>query len=262
MPVHIPLRLTVLTLAGSLGAGPLLAQTITVYSSGNLPVATARQLTAYVPLSPNTVTWSVNGIANGNASIGTVSDRGLYTAPTAVPMQSDVTVTATSTAYPAKAGSVTLSITQVQPRLWSISPAAVPAGAFTLRLNGAAFPSNVAVKIGDLQATVTRVSATQLLASATAPSAWLGKAQLVQVWATGLGAIGSDVVNLSVSAAAPAPAPTPAPSPAPTPSPRAQPGSGARTCSRPRPRHGQPRRRPLPGAGQLRPERHGRRPLT
>lgn len=234
-------RIAALAVAGSLGAGPLLAQTITVYSSGNLPIATARQLTAYVPLSPNTVTWTVNGIAGGNTTVGTVSDRGLYTAPAAVPTQSDVTVTATSTAYPAKSGSITLSITQVQPRLWGISPTAVPAGAFTLRLNGASFPTNVAVKIGDLNATVTRVSATQLLASATAPSTWLGKTQPVQVWATGLGAIGSDVVNLSVSASAPAPAPTPAPSPAPSPSPAPTP---APTPAPP------PAPSPVPGPGQ------------
>ncbi len=230
-------RIAALAVAGGLGAGPLLAQTITVYSSGNLPIATTRQLTAYVPLSPNTVTWTVNGIAGGNTTIGTVSERGLYTAPATVPMQSDVTVTATSTAYPAKSGSITLSITQVQPRLWSISPAAVPAGAFTLKLNGAAFPTNVAVKIGDLNATVTRVSATQLLASATAPSTWLGKTQPVQVWATGLGTVGSDIVNLSVSTAAPAPAPTPAPSPSPSPSPAPSPAPA-------------PAPSPVPGPGQ------------
>lgn len=213
------LHLALLTRAGSFGSGPLLAQTITVYSSGSLPIGTTRQLTAYVPLSPNTVSWAVNGIVGGNATVGTVSDRGLYTAPSAVPMQSDVTVTATSLAFPAKSGSVTLSVTQVQPRLWSVSPAAIPAGAFTLQLNGAAFPTQVAVKIGDVQASVTRVSATQLLASATAPSAWLGKTQPVQVWATGLGAVGSDIVNLSISASAPPPAPSPAPAPAPAPAP-------------------------------------------
>jgi uncharacterized protein (DUF1800 family) len=230
-------RIAALAVAGSLGTGPLLAQTITVYSSGSLPIASSRQLTAYVPLSPNTVTWAVNGIPGGNTTFGTVSAGGLYTAPATVPMQSDVTVTATSTAYPAKSGSITLSVTQVQPRLWGISPAAVPAGAFTLRLNGAAFPTNVAVKIGDVDASVTRLSATQLLASAVAPSTWLGKTQPVRVWATGLGAIGSDIVNLSISASAPAPspAPSPAPAPAPTPSPAPSPA---------------PAPAPVPGPGQ------------
>ncbi|WP_457425184.1 DUF1800 domain-containing protein [Roseateles sp. P5_E7] len=222
MPAFQPLRLgrlATLTLLGGLGANPLLAQTITVYSSGSLPIGSTRQLTAYVPLSPNGVSWSVNDIAGGNASIGTVDSTGRYVAPAAVPMANNVIVKATSTAYPAKSGSITLTVTQVQPRLWSLSPASVPVGAFTIRLNGASFPANVAVKIGDVQATVTRLSATQLQAAAVAPSTWLGKSQPVQVWATGLGSIGSDVVNLSVSATAPAPAPAPTPSPAPAPTP-------------------------------------------
>lgn len=235
MPAHIPLRLAVLTLAGGLGASPLVAQTITVYSSGSLPIGTSRQLTAYVPLSPNTVSWTVNGIPGGNASVGTVDASGRYTAPPAVPTANNVVVTATSTAYPAKAGSVTLTVTQVQPRLWSVSPTSVPAGAFTIRLNGASFPVNVAVKIGDVQATVTRLSTTQLQASAVAPSTWLGKSQPVQVWATGAGAIGSGIVTLGVAAPAPAPSPTPAPSPAPAPAPAPTPA---------------PPSSPAPGPGQ------------
>ncbi|MFG6461347.1 DUF1800 family protein [Roseateles sp. DXS20W] len=191
-------------------------------------MGSSRQLTAYVPLSPNTVSWSVNNIAGGNTALGTVDATGRYTAPTVVPAANTVVVKATSTAYPAKAGSVMLTVTQVQPRLWSLSPASVPAGAFTVRLNGASFPTNVAVKIGDLQASVTRLSASQLQASAVAPATWVGKSQPVQVWATGLGAIGSDVVNLGVSAGAPvpSPAPSPAPPPAPTPAPAPSPAPG------------------------------------
>jgi len=237
MPSPQPLRfgrLAALTLACGLGAGPLLAQTITVYSGGSLPIATSRQLTAYVPLSPNTVTWSVNDVAGGNTTFGTVSATGLYTAPAVVPTAGNVVVTATSTAYPAKSGSITLAITQLQPRLWSLSPASVPAGVFSIRLNGAAFPNNVAVKIGDLQATVTRLSATQLQATGVAPSTWVGKNQPVQVWATGPGTIGSDIVNLVVSAGAPsgpAPAPSPSPAPAPAPAPSPAPGPGQGTAN-------------------------------
>ena len=110
-----------------MSAAPLLAQTITVYSSGSLPIGSIRQLTAYVPLSPNGVTWSVNDIAGGNASLGTVDSTGRYVAPTVVPMANNVVVKATSTAYPTKSGSIALTVTQVQPRLWSLSPASVPA---------------------------------------------------------------------------------------------------------------------------------------
>lgn len=213
------------------------AQDITVYSSGSLPVGEARQLTAYVPLSPNTVTWSVNDIPGGNASFGTVDATGRYQAPTTIPMANTVVVKATSTAFPTKAGTVNLTITQVQPRLWSTSPSRIPAGAFTLALNGAYFPVNVSVKVGDQTLAVTRVSDSRLNASGVAPASWLGTTQKVQVFATGLGAVGSDIVRLSVSASAPPPpppppapspepGPSPSPSPAPAPSPAPVPPSG------------------------------------
>src|SRR4051812_6728288 len=80
------------------------AADITVYSSGTIAVSDSRQLTAYVPLSPNTVTWTVNGIPGGDSSVGTVSATGLYQAPAAVPPANAVSVAATSTAYPDKKG--------------------------------------------------------------------------------------------------------------------------------------------------------------
>jgi len=64
-------------------------------------VATAgtQQFTATVTGSSNTtVTWSVNGIAGGNSTVGTITVGGLYTAPAVVPNPSTVNVTATSVA--------------------------------------------------------------------------------------------------------------------------------------------------------------------
>src|SRR5258708_16147743 len=40
-------------------------------------------------------TWSVNGIAGGNSTVGTISPSGLYTAPASFPNPNTVTVTAT-----------------------------------------------------------------------------------------------------------------------------------------------------------------------
>lgn len=61
------------------------AQSITVYSSGTLARGATRQLSAYVPLSPNGVTWSVNGVTGGDPTNGTVSATGLYQAPAQIP---------------------------------------------------------------------------------------------------------------------------------------------------------------------------------
>jgi hypothetical protein len=60
------------------------------------------------------VTWSVNGVAGGNATIGTIaatsSTTSLYTAPANVPTPSTVTVTATSVADSTKSASASVSI--------------------------------------------------------------------------------------------------------------------------------------------------------
>src|SRR5579872_756798 len=47
-------------------------------------------------LSSTSVVWSVNGIVGGNSTVGSVSNSGLYTAPTSVPGSGTITVTATS----------------------------------------------------------------------------------------------------------------------------------------------------------------------
>lgn len=197
--------LTVLSLFAL--ALPAWAQTITVYSSGNVTLGTTRQLTAYVPLSPNTVVWSVNGVPGGNATVGTVSATGLYAAPALIPSPNAVTVTATSTAYPAKWGSVTMTITQVQPRLWSANPTRVGVGAFNLDLSGANFASNAVARFDGVSSATARVSSTRLSASGVAILAQLGKSVKVDVLAPGVGAVSSDVIEVSVTDAVNPPPP-------------------------------------------------------
>src|SRR5882757_8376818 len=48
------------------------------------------------PKADAQVLWSVNGIAGGNATVGAISDKGLYTAPALLPDPTSVHVTATS----------------------------------------------------------------------------------------------------------------------------------------------------------------------
>lgn len=67
-------------------------------TSASVPAMQSQQFTATVSNVSNTaVTWSVNGLAGGNSTVGTISTGGLYTAPLLVPSGA-VTVTATSVA--------------------------------------------------------------------------------------------------------------------------------------------------------------------
>jgi len=59
--------------------------------------------------NPN-VTWSVNGVAGGNSTYGTITTSGQYTAPATVPNQPSFPVTATSIQDTTKSGSSTATI--------------------------------------------------------------------------------------------------------------------------------------------------------
>jgi serine protease len=70
--------------------------------------------TAAVTNTSNTaVTWSVNGVAGGSATVGMISAAGLYTAPASAPTPATVTVTATSAADTTKSASAQVTITAV-----------------------------------------------------------------------------------------------------------------------------------------------------
>lgn len=207
-------------LMAALFSAPAYAADITVYSSGNIAIGDSRQFTAYVPLSPNTVTWAVNGIPGGNSSFGTVSDTGLYKSPAEVPTANAVTVSATSTAYPTKSGSITLTVTQIPVQLWSLSPTSVPAGNFTIRINGANITPQSVIYAGDTALATTYISSTSARASGTAQA---GAQLMIRVKNPGLGGTISPPVALRVAAATGDPAPTnpsgvtPTPTPTPVP---------------------------------------------
>ncbi len=66
-------------------------------SSGSTQLGGTLQFTANVTGTANTgVTWSVNNLQGGQASIGTINSTGLYTAPVNLPAHSTVSIVATS----------------------------------------------------------------------------------------------------------------------------------------------------------------------
>jgi serine protease len=71
--------------------------------------------------SNTTVTWSVNGVAGGNSTVGMISTAGAYTAPTTVPSPATVTVKATAAADSTKSASAQVTI--AAPVAVSVTPA-------------------------------------------------------------------------------------------------------------------------------------------
>src|SRR5439155_10266451 len=86
-------------------------------------VGTTRQFRATESgnLAP-TLTWSVNGIAGGNAATGTITPAGLYTAPPTVPSPAAVIVAAADTAFPTAPGSAQALIVGAALGVWLATP--------------------------------------------------------------------------------------------------------------------------------------------
>lgn len=95
----------------SIGQAPAQAAVAISGAPASLDIGTSAQLTATVTNATGGVTWSVNGVAGGNATVGTVSPAGLYAAPAAVPSGGQVVVRATSVSAPAAFDETTIRVT-------------------------------------------------------------------------------------------------------------------------------------------------------
>jgi chitodextrinase len=101
--------------------------------SATLPVGSGSQhFTAEVAnASDDGVTWSVGGVTGGNATVGTISASGEYSAPDHLPSPSTVTVMAVANADPTKTASATVILMQPSAPL-PTAPTALVASNVTL----------------------------------------------------------------------------------------------------------------------------------
>jgi|GEM_PF-3027234 len=72
-------------------------------------------LTATVSNATGGVTWSVDGVQGGNATVGTITTGGVYTAPASVPPAGSVRIRATSVSVPAAYDEETVAIEAAPP---------------------------------------------------------------------------------------------------------------------------------------------------
>src|SRR5947208_12790864 len=80
-------------------------------STATVATNTTQQFTVTVTgITNTTVNWSVNGTAGGNSTVGTITARGLYTAPSSIPNPATVQVTAADQASPSLTGSASVTV--------------------------------------------------------------------------------------------------------------------------------------------------------
>lgn len=86
---------------------------------------------ALIGATDTSVTWQVNGTASGNSSVGTISAKGLFTAPAAMPPTPVVAVSVLLASDPSKVASAQVTLTAPATLTVSVTPqtADVKAGA-------------------------------------------------------------------------------------------------------------------------------------
>jgi uncharacterized protein (DUF1800 family) len=153
------------------------------------------------PFTPSmagkTWTWSVNGIAGGNATLGTIDANGNYSAPALLPTPNAITIAAAETAKPSENASSEVTLLNPIPVVAGISPPQVNVGTFTLTITGSEFVNGATVSFGGTTLATTFVSSTQLTASGMATSAQVG-AVAVDVVNPEPDSIGSNNINAEV----------------------------------------------------------------
>ncbi len=100
-----------LLLTNGCGSGSQTVNVTITPTTATVKLQATQQFTATVTGNDNTnVTWSVNSVTGGNATVGTITTQGLYTAPANALNSSSVSVTATSVADTSKTASATVII--------------------------------------------------------------------------------------------------------------------------------------------------------
>ena len=129
-------------------------------------------------IASQAVTWSVNGSAGGNSTVGTVDATGLYHAPATVPNPNSVQVEAASAPQKSASSSSAVTVDNPVPVVLSMLPTTLPVGNFTLSVTGKNFVNGAVVVFGALFLPTTFVSSTQLTATGTASQSSAGPIQV------------------------------------------------------------------------------------
>ena len=180
------------------GGGPGMTA-LTVSPSGiSIPGIAQQQFAAKTgDGSKPAVNWSINGVAGGNATLGTINASGMYTAPEFPPTPNSVTVSAAETSNARELGNASATLNNPVPILSSLAPLSVAQGPFTITVTGLHFAQGAVVYIGTTALATTYVSSTQLTAAGATTTAQAGT-QVITVQNPNPGASVSAGLNLIV----------------------------------------------------------------
>jgi uncharacterized protein (DUF1800 family) len=121
-------------------------------------------------VATSAVVWSVNGVAHGNATTGTISASGLYTPAAAIWAGHSVTVSATSIATPVTTASLTVKIVNPLPVFAYATLTVTGPGTYLLTAYGSGFVAASQLVVAGANVATTYISSTELQSNISLPS--------------------------------------------------------------------------------------------
>jgi uncharacterized protein (DUF1800 family) len=138
-----------------------------------------QQFTATVENTTNkAVKWYVNDIAGGNATVGTVSDSGMFTAPAVLPSSAAVRVKANSAVSPQATDFTPVTLQNAKIVITKVTPTQVKPGPFQLTIEGTGLLPTTKIFFDNTEIKATFVSPTKLTAAGTAADSQIGTKML------------------------------------------------------------------------------------
>jgi uncharacterized protein (DUF1800 family) len=140
--------------------------------TGTVRVSQTLQLSTQMLTTGSPMSFWVNGILGGDAAVGTIDSKGLYTAPAIVPTPGNtVTITSLATNFPGDTpGSVTVSVLNPIPIINTVTPSSFSEGTSTITISGSQFIYGAQIIWNGVAVPTTYVSGTELAASIGAPN--------------------------------------------------------------------------------------------
>jgi hypothetical protein len=128
-------------------------------------------------LASTAVTWSVVGVKGGNATYGTITTGGLYTAPATIPANG---ITISALASDKKTSAIVyVAVEPAGPTITAISPNPIPVGNYKITVTGSGFQKGAIIRLPGVNLSTTFVSATTLTAAGYQGSAGTGSFQVM-----------------------------------------------------------------------------------
>ncbi len=166
-----------LMLAATLATGIAQAQTVAIAPTGYITagpggtVQFSATVTGATGDMSTTPIWMAGGVVGGNTTVGTITQAGLFTAPTTMPPSGMTVIGVGLAGHKGALATGYVYLLGAGPQITSVSPNPLPAGSFTVTITGSGFLTGAVVWDGNVQLSTVSITPNIIKASGYQPPA-------------------------------------------------------------------------------------------